>query len=696
MLLVIVGLSGVLLSFLLYHALRERERQFAAEKLRLNADKRIDALQHGIRGQIGLTHTLAAFYASSVEVTRSEFHTYTGQMLTDSRQVKLLAWIRAVPDERRAIHEETVRAEGGEGYEIRQRDAAGNVVRAGRRSVYYPIVYCEPKEAAAALVGLDVREYPELWSAMQRASESRRLVAEAAPPLVPGDTARCSLFAASPIYRPALPPELVEQRPEDLDGFILGSFDIGEIVRAAFTYIEPAALDTSLYAVRPDGKPELLCRQASRLRGRSGDKSEADTPSAEEVAMSPHTDFSAGQGRWRVVCTPIAGYLRREQSWVPLASLLAGLLLTAVVTAYVGLLLQRTAESEEIASRRTLELQTISDAALDAVIMMDHEGRVAHWNPAAEHIFGYAREEIIGHSIHETLAPDEFRAKAVSGIREFLSTGSGAMVGRVLELRAIHRNGTEFPVEMSISPIRQGSHWWAVAIIRDITRRKRIEEAIYKEQRALRQMLNMQERDRKLMAYEIHDGLAQHLAGALLQAQVLPQHLPEQSAQARTSVEQLNKSLGDALVETRRLIAGLRPPVLDEAGVVAGIEFLAAQGGENGAHIDFDHDVKADRFAPTMEVAVFRIVQEALTNARRYSRSKRIEVRLQENGGRLNIDVRDFGVGFDPTEVEPGHYGLQGIVERARILGGQAEISSAPGEGTHIHVELPLVGINGA
>jgi len=91
-----------------------------------------------------------------------------------------------------------------------------------------------------------------------------------------------------------------------------------------------------------------------------------------------------------------------------------------------------------------------------------------------------------------------------------------------------------------------------------------------------------------------------------------------------------------------------------------------------------------------LESALFRIVQESLTNACRYSRSEKVRVEMSLSGDRVLIDVRDWGIGFDPAQVQEGHFGLRGIRERACLLGGAAAIESSPEQGTHVHVELPL------
>lgn len=133
-------------------------------------------------------------------------------------------------------------------------------------------------------------------------------------------------------------------------------------------------------------------------------------------------------------------------------------------------------ESEE-------RLHTITDAALDAIVMMDAEGKVAYWSAAAERMFGYRRREILGRSIHQVLAPSRYREAAELGLAEFLRSGTGPVVGKIVELDGLRKDGTEFPVQLSVASVRRDSHWWAVAVIRDATERKQTEEVVLEEGR---------------------------------------------------------------------------------------------------------------------------------------------------------------------------------------------------------------------
>lgn len=214
-----------------------------------------------------------------------------------------------------------------------------------------------------------------------------------------------------------------------------------------------------------------------------------------------------------------------------------------------------------------------------------------------------------------------------------------------------------------------------------------------REEQMLRHLLAVQDRDRKLLAYELHDGLAQQLSGALMLLQAFRERAADNPSEAWKSFDAGLRTLAQAVTEVRRVIGGLRPPVLDESGVVAAIEGLVYEAQQpGGPQIEFAADVQFDRLEPILENAIFRIVQECLTNACRHSKSQKVSVRLSQRKDSVRVEVRDWGVGFDPAAVRGAHHGLPGIRGRARMLGGRAVVRSAPGQGTRVLVELPLVG----
>ena len=163
-------------------------------------------------------------------------------------------------------------------------------------------------------------------------------------------------------------------------------------------------------------------------------------------------------------------------------------LIDGVAQALSGAVARKRAEKALKANER--KLQTITDAALDAVIMMDAAGRVVHWNPAAEKTFGYSPEEMIGRELHHVLTPQRYRDAALRGFTNFTATGRGAAIGNTLELSALRKGGAQFPIEISVNAIEQHGGWWAVAVVRDITDRKLAESDLQRSKDSLKMILD--------------------------------------------------------------------------------------------------------------------------------------------------------------------------------------------------------------
>jgi signal transduction histidine kinase len=211
------------------------------------------------------------------------------------------------------------------------------------------------------------------------------------------------------------------------------------------------------------------------------------------------------------------------------------------------------------------------------------------------------------------------------------------------------------------------------------------------ERQLLRRLVDLCEQERQLIAYEIHDGPVQQMTGCLMQLQSLERLLWGEDGQVAKLLQAGMRSLEDGIAEARGLIQGLKLLVLDEAGLIAAIEHLIYKSQYAlGPTIDFVHDNQVTRLAPPLEHALFRIAQEGLTNAYRHSGSPRIQITLSQSGDRIRLEIRDWGGGFDAEVVEARHFGLKGIRERARVMGGNACIESALGHGTCITAEFPV------
>ncbi len=342
--------------------------------------------------------------------------------------------------------------------------------------------------------------------------------------------------------------------------------------------------------------------------------------------------------------------------------------------------------AEEAVARAKREWERTFDSMPDLIAILDPKHRIVRVNRAMAERLGSTPEQCIGRScfegVHGRDQPPNFCPHTLT-----LADGREHSA-------EVHedRLGGDFLVTTTPIVDEQGQALGSVHVARDITERKKAGEALEKERRTLKHLLQSSDHERQLIAYEIHDGLAQQLAGAIMQFQIYSHLKDTKPQEAARAYEAGLTMLRQGHLEARRLISGVRSPILDEAGIVAAVAHLVSeQRLQKGPKIEFHSQVEFDRLVPILENAVYRIVQEGLTNACRHSKSQRVRVELMQHGDVLQIKVQDWGEGFDPTAVEADHFGLEGIRQRARLLGGRTSVESAPGQGTCLAVELPLV-----
>jgi PAS domain S-box-containing protein len=359
---------------------------------------------------------------------------------------------------------------------------------------------------------------------------------------------------------------------------------------------------------------------------------------------------------------------------------------------------------QEIGARQLVEdqllqqtriLRAILDSIGDGVAVADAAGHFLLFNKAAERILGNGAVDAPPQdwpSIYGLYMPDKTTPYPHTQLPLVRAIRGESTVDVPLYL---DRAGGPSGVWLSISgcPLKDetGKLRGGVAVFRDITERRLAHEQLQAEQRLLQQMLLAHERDRQLLAYEIHDGFVQDVTGARLHLEAYYQQRERNPARADEEFQRVLRLLRTTIDDARRAISGLRPPILDEQGIVAAIEYLInEQTGAGPLQVEFRHRIDAKHMNSLLEGTIYRMVQEALNNIRRHSGAERAEVTLTQEGHRLSLEVRDYGAGFDASQVVENRFGLEGIRERARLLRGKARVESVPGKGTRVFVELPV------
>jgi signal transduction histidine kinase len=209
----------------------------------------------------------------------------------------------------------------------------------------------------------------------------------------------------------------------------------------------------------------------------------------------------------------------------------------------------------------------------------------------------------------------------------------------------------------------------------------------------MERLLVIQEEERRLVAYDVHDCLAQLIVSAQQHLDTFEDLRRSQSAQADAELEKGLDRLNRAIVETRRLLAALHPGTLDSLGLIPALRaFLDETGQEAGWAVQLTDKLGDVRLPPTVETAVYRIVQEALANAAKHAKASHVTVELCKASDQLSVEVRDDGIGLRiaPAGNPAASLGLLSMKERARLLGGTCRVESEPNLGTSVLLSIPI------
>ncbi|MEM1269961.1 MAG: PAS domain S-box protein [Bacteroidota bacterium] len=354
----------------------------------------------------------------------------------------------------------------------------------------------------------------------------------------------------------------------------------------------------------------------------------------------------------------------------------------------IAALVESTVSNRMLARLRDSEarVRAILETTVDGVITIDERGFIESFNPAAEKIFGYDEAEVVGKRI-SILMPEPYRSEHGSYMSNYIETGHRKIIGIGREVVGQRKNGTTFPLDLAVSETRIGNRRIFTGSIRDVTDRRRLEQEI----------LEISDGERRRIGQDLHDGLGQMLTGTGLIARSLARRLERLSdidpSELAEEVEEIAGLVREADEYARTLARGLVPIDLDAGGLEAALRRLA-QNAETLFSMRCTVEVAGTPRVQSSVVAthLYRIAQEAVSNAARHGQAQHVRIGLVGNGS-LRLRVHDDGLGFDPDSVAkdgelPPGVGLQIMQHRARIIGGHLEVFSRPSEGTTVACTL--------
>jgi PAS domain S-box-containing protein len=328
------------------------------------------------------------------------------------------------------------------------------------------------------------------------------------------------------------------------------------------------------------------------------------------------------------------------------------------------------------------QFRAFVESAPDAMIIVGAKGEIILANQQAEQLFGYTRAEMLGQE-HEMLVPAGLREGHAALRTEYLKNPTARPMGAGLELHGVHKDGRQFPVEITVSPIRTREGMVISSIIRDITDRKRMEQTS-------RQAAVLSERNR--LARDVHDNLTQGLTSIVLQLEGCEDVLTQNPREAQKHIVRARSVARSSLEEARRSLVTMHAPILHETNLPDAVEQVISDlRKESSALIGLSVRGSPRPLSLEMQEHLLRISQEALRNAIWHSNAKEVRVELTYGPDAVGIRIEDNGRGFSVRKVRGGRgLGLAIMQERASEIGAQFNLRSRREKGTRVEVWVPV------
>jgi two-component system CheB/CheR fusion protein len=342
-----------------------------------------------------------------------------------------------------------------------------------------------------------------------------------------------------------------------------------------------------------------------------------------------------------------------------------------IIFAASGLFFRVSRPIEHVIDQQAETFRTLAETAHEGIVIANTEGIIEFVNPAIERLFGYRPGELHGRSV-KCLMPSEYSVAHDGYMKRYLQTGFPRIIGSSRQMTGLHKDGSRFPIYLSIGDINTSHARLFTGVILDMSEQQQLQ----------REILEIPVSEQRRIGQELHDGLGQQLTGLGLLATSL---LNKASKPEHELAARLARGLQDAISQVRALSRGLIPVDIDAEGFINALENLV---NEIRSHSSMSVQLKINERIRILDnssaMHLYRIAQEALNNAVKHAQANQIEVSLGLEGNRGYISIRDNGLGFDGSPQKSLGLGLRIMKHRCALIDAEFEIKSSPADGTEV------------
>ncbi|MBU3917110.1 CHASE domain-containing protein [bacterium] len=697
----LIVIGGLGLSFAFYIISKRWENTHIETEVEALGRSNFFAIREALDNHIILIQTLKNYLEVSYPVSRSQFKEFVGSFLKKFPTIQALEWIPLVKDSDRDQFESSHRFKDVPGFQIRERVSQGKMVRRKSAEEYFPVTFIEPLVGNENAIGFDLASSSTRKATLQKSRESGQIMATARITLVQEKEKLYGFLLIAPVFKKGNQPNTIEFK-----GFSLGGFRIGDLIK-----------ETKREFNLDDKKLKLRLLDLSAPIGSQILFSEI---SAQEGLNPPayKKTFPLANRSWQIQGYPTQIYIDSLKTRRSEFGALIGIIFTILLASLYRIVLTQTEAINQQVKLRTSELsesnertQTVINTVEDGIITIDQKGRIAIFNPAAEKLFQYQAQEVLGMNV-KILMPEPFHSHHDVFLNNYVQSRRPRIIGIGREVMGKKKDGSTFPMRLAVGEMKSESESLFVGIITDITKQKIAEQDLMEAKEQAEQANRVKSDFLNTMSHELRTPLTVILGNIdeLTEEEDLPEadEIVDIARDCSNAGNHLMRLIND-LLDISKIEAGkmvLLKEKIDSAALISeALNTVKKIAEDKGLKISSQGD------EAQIEVDSLRIKQvllNLLSNAIKFTEKGDIQIQTKVDPRMFTVAIKDTGWGMEQKSLEyvfepfrqvdstatrkTGGSGL-GLAITKKLIelhGGNITVNSQFGQGSTFTFTLPI------